>query len=98
MLIGNRVEDYLMEKLINDKRKDRLRNLELMGSEMVSAGTELSPGDVYGSALISAGQAQLKLGQDERDFVAKAYMDFIRPLKFFLDNEVKALVVSISNG
>lgn len=92
---SQRVEDYLIEKLaVTDKRRDRLRNLECLGSNMVTAGQELTPGDVYGSALIKSGQTQLKLGQIERDFANKAERDFIRPLKKFLDEDAKALMVS----
>lgn len=93
---GARVEDYLIEKLAAaDKRKERLRSLEWLGSNMVAAGQELTPGDTYGSALIKCGQAQLKIGQIEREYAAKADRDFIKPLKKFLDEDAKALTVSI---
>lgn len=89
---GTRVEDYLIEKLaVADKRKERLRNLEWLGSNMVAFGQELTPGDTYGSALIKCGQAQLKVGQIEREFANKADLGFIRPLKKFLDEDAKAL-------
>lgn len=88
---GTRVEDYLIEKLAVEKRRERLRNLEWLGSSMVAAGQELTPGDTYGSALIKSGQTQLKLGQIEREFAAKADRDFIKPLKKFLDEDAKAL-------
>lgn len=71
-----------------------MRNLEWLGSNMISAGQDLTPGDLYGSALIKAGQTQLKLGQYEREFAAKADRDFIKPLKKFLDEDAKALGVS----
>lgn len=90
------MEDYLIEKLAvgGEKRKDRLRNLEWLGSNMMAAGQELTPGDTYGSALIKSGQTQLKIGQIEREFAAKADRDFIKPLKKFLDEDAKALTVS----
>lgn len=90
---GTRVEDYLIEKLaVSDmKRKERLRNLEWLGSNMVAAGQELTPGDTYGSALIKCGQTQLKIGQTEREFAANVERDFIKPLKKFLDEDAKAL-------
>lgn len=92
---GTRVEDYLIEKLaVAEKRKERLRNLEWLGSNMVAAGQDLTPGDTYGSALIKCGQTQLKVGQVERDFASNADKDFIRPLKKFLDEDAKALTVS----
>lgn len=93
--LSNRVEDYLIEKLaVTEKRKDRLRNLEWLGSNMVSAGQDLTPGDCYGSALIKYGQAQLKVGQIEREYASKAETEFVRPLKKFLDEDAKALTVS----
>lgn len=89
---GTRVEDYLIEKLaVAEKRKERLRNLEWLGSNMVAAGQELTPGDTYGSALIKCGQTQLKLGQVEREFANKANKEFINPLKKFLDEDAKTL-------
>lgn len=92
---GTRVEDYLIEKLaVAEKRKERLRNLECLGCNMVAAGQELTPGDTYGSALIKCGQTQLKVGQIEREFASKADTDFIKPLKKFLDEDAKALTVS----
>lgn len=96
---GTRVEDYLIEKLAvaDMKRRERLRNLEWLGSNMVAAGQELTPGDTYGSALIKCGQTQLKIGQIEREFAMKADRDFIRPLKKFLDEDAKALMVSPFN-
>ena len=90
--LGTRVEDYLIEKLAAaEKRKERLRNLEWLGSNMVAAGQELTPGETYGSALIKCGQIQLKIGQIEREFANKADANFIKPLKKFLDEEAKAL-------
>lgn len=90
------MEAYLIEKLaVTEKRKERLRNLEWLGSNMVAAGQELTPGDTYGSALIKCGQTQLKVGQIEREFASKADRDFIKPLKKFLDEDAKALTVCI---
>ncbi|KAG9508489.1 Endophilin-B1 [Fragariocoptes setiger] len=89
---NNRYEDFIMEKFVaGTERKERLRNLEWLGSDMIGAGTELSPGDNYGSALIRVGQAQLKLGQGEREFVGKAHQQFVRPLRKFLDEDIKIL-------
>lgn len=86
----------MIEKLaVAEKRKERLRNLEWLGSNMVAAGQELTPGDTYGSALIKCGQTQLKVGQIEREFASRADRDFIKPLKKFLDEDAKALMVCI---
>lgn len=94
---GTRVEDYLIEKLAvaEMKRKERLRNLEWLGSNMLAAGQDLTTGDTYGSALIKCGQTQLKIGQIERDFANKADRDFVKPLKKFLDDDGKGLTVSL---
>lgn len=42
-----RVEDYLFEKL--DKKRDRLNNTELLGQDMIDAGTDFGPGTSYGT-------------------------------------------------
>uniref|UniRef100_T1HBG5 BAR domain-containing protein n=1 Tax=Rhodnius prolixus TaxID=13249 RepID=T1HBG5_RHOPR len=45
---GNRVEDYLLEK-IEKKRPNRLSNLEYLGQDMIDAGNEFGPGTPYGN-------------------------------------------------
>lgn len=65
---------------------------------MVAGGQELTPGDNYGSALIKCGQTQLKIGQIEREFAAKADNDFIKPFKKFLDEDAKALTVGVNEA
>lgn len=92
---GTRVEDYLIEKLaVPEKRRERMRNLELLGSNMVAAGEELTLGESYRNALIKCGKTQLKLGQIEREFATKADIEFVKPLKKFLEEDAKALMVS----
>jgi endophilin-B len=44
---GNRVEDFLFEK-IEKKRPNRLSNLEYLGLDMIEAGNEFGPGTAYG--------------------------------------------------
>lgn len=44
---GNRVEDFLFEK-IDKKRPNRLSNLEYLGLDMIDAGNEFGPGTAYG--------------------------------------------------
>jgi hypothetical protein len=46
-LVGNRVEDFLFEK-IEKKRPNRLSNLEYLGLDMIEAGNEFGPGTAYG--------------------------------------------------
>lgn len=69
-----------------------MRNLELLGSNMVAAGEELNLGENYRSALIKCGRTQTKLGQIEREFATKADLEFVRPLKKFLEEDAKALM------
>ncbi|XP_077505210.1 SH3 domain containing GRB2 like, endophilin-B [Amblyomma americanum] len=85
-----RVEDYLFEKL--DKKRDRLNNTELLGQDMIDAGTDFGPGTSYGSALIKVGQAQQKLGQAEREFGRLVHTNFVQPLRRFLDGDMKTIL------
>lgn len=87
---GNRVEDYIFEK-IEKKKPKRLSNFEYLGLDMIEAGGEFGQDGAYGSALIKSGQAQQKLGQGERDFIGSAGMCYIQPLKKFLDGEMKTI-------
>lgn len=94
--LGSRVEDYLIEKLsVQEKKKERLRNLEWLGQEMVTGGESFGSGDTYGKALVASGETQTKLGELERYFATQANKDFIKPLKKFLDEDGKILAVSI---
>ncbi|XP_067001892.1 endophilin-B1 isoform X2 [Anabrus simplex] len=88
---GNRVEDYLFEK-IDKKRPNRLSNLEYLGLDMIEAGNDFGPGTAYGSALIKVGQCEQRLGQSERDFIGAASHCYIQPLRKFLDGEMKTIV------
>ncbi|CAG9823416.1 unnamed protein product [Phaedon cochleariae] len=88
---GNRVEDYIYEK-IEKKRPSRLSNLEYLGVDMVEAGTALGPGTAYGGALIKVGQWEQKLGQTERDFIGSAGMCYTQPLRKFLETEMKTII------
>ena len=47
-LIGNRVEDFLMDK-IDRRRLARLSNLDYLGVNMVESGNDLGPGTLYGN-------------------------------------------------
>ncbi|CAG2063353.1 unnamed protein product, partial [Timema podura] len=44
---GNRVEDFLFEK-IEKKRPNRLTNQEYLGLDMIEAGNDFGPGTAYG--------------------------------------------------
>ncbi|KAL1457755.1 hypothetical protein WDU94_007949 [Cyamophila willieti] len=88
---GNRVEDFLFEK-IEKKKPSRLSNLEYLGLDMTEAGNAFGPGTTYGTALIKVGQYEQKLGTAEREFVNNAHVAFVQPLQKFLDGEMKTIV------
>jgi len=90
---GNRVEDYLFEKIDRKRGPERMRNLEWLGADMIGAGIEFGPGTVYGSALIKVGQSNQQLGEAERDFVTSSYEGFVCPLSKFLGEDMKAITV-----
>lgn len=58
---------------------------------MIESGSVFGSDGSYGSALIKTGQAEQRLGQCERDFIANTGMCFIQPLKKFLDGEMRAI-------
>lgn len=87
---GNRLEDFVFEKIEKQKPK-RLSNLEYLGLDMIEAGGEFGQDGDYGSTLIKVGAAEQKLGQSERDFIGSAGMCFVQPLKKFLDGEMKTI-------
>ncbi|XP_014286980.1 endophilin-B1 isoform X2 [Halyomorpha halys] len=87
---GNRVEDFLFEK-IEKKRPNRLSNLEYLGQDMIEAGNEFGPGTAYGGALLKVGQCEHKLGKIEREFISNANSCFLAPLRKYLDGEMKTI-------
>ena len=62
---------------------------------MIGAGIEFGPTTVYGSALMKVGQIQQRLGETERDFVTSSYEGFVCPLSKFLNEDMKAITVSL---
>ncbi|XP_077286986.1 SH3 domain containing GRB2 like, endophilin-B isoform X2 [Arctopsyche grandis] len=88
---GNRVEDFIFEK-IEKKKPNRLSNLEYLGLDMIEAGNEFGQSTPYGSALIKVGGTQQKLGQFERDMIGSAGLCYIQPLRKFLDGEMKTVL------
>ncbi|KAL1124709.1 hypothetical protein AAG570_001333 [Ranatra chinensis] len=87
---GNRVEDFLYEK-IEKKKPNRLSNLEYLAQDMIEAGNEYGPGTPYGSTLIKVGQCEQRLGQIEREFITNANQCFLVPLRKYLDGEMKTI-------
>lgn len=88
---GYRVEDFIFEK-IDKQRPSRLSNLEYLGLDMIEAGGEFGQDGPFGKALIKTGQAEQKLGQNERDFIIAAASCFTQPLKKFLEGEMKTII------
>lgn len=62
-----------------------------MGLDLIEAGGSFGSDGAYGSALIKTGQAEQRLGQCERDFIANTGICFIQPLKKFLDGEMRTI-------
>lgn len=87
---GNRVEDFIFDKMEKQK-PTRLSNLEHLALDMLEAGGDFGQDLPYGMALIKVGQAEQKLGQCERDFIASTGICFTQPLRKFLDGEMKTI-------
>ncbi|XP_055372638.1 endophilin-B1 isoform X2 [Condylostylus longicornis] len=87
---GNRVEDFIFEK-IEKKKPQRLSNMEYLGLDMIEAGGDFGQDTAYGQALIKVGQAEQKLGVCERDFIGSVGICFTQPLKKFLEGEMKTI-------
>ncbi|XP_076455192.1 endophilin-B1-like isoform X2 [Babylonia areolata] len=87
---NHRMEDMVYEKL-EKKRKDRMTTFETAGNHMVDAGHDFGPGTNYGNALIKCGQAQIQIGNAEREFVASTMNNFLTPLHNFLEGDMKTI-------
>lgn len=98
---SNKLEEFFIEKLANtkkqEKRTERLSNLELFGNNLLATGQDLTSGDTYGSALIESGQTELIVGQIEQEFAARIEEQFIEPLRFHSAENRRALSVSRIN-
>ncbi|XP_076327582.1 endophilin-B1-like isoform X9 [Tachypleus tridentatus] len=84
-----KVEDYLYEKL--ERKREKQTNFEALGQDMMDAGSEFGAGTAYGSTLIKVGQTQQKLGQAEKEFIHSVSTGFIRPLRGFLEGDMKTI-------
>ncbi|CAF0851422.1 unnamed protein product, partial [Didymodactylos carnosus] len=89
---NERLEDFILTKL-DQKAVNKPNNLEILGQVMYDAGNDFGPSTQYGSALIKCGNAHLKLGLAEKEFVQSSATSFIQPLKSYLDGEMKSLTV-----
>ncbi|XP_067627734.1 endophilin-B1 isoform X2 [Eurosta solidaginis] len=86
----NRIEEFIFDK-IEKTKPQRLSNLEHLALDMIEAGGDFGQDLPYGQALIKVGQAEQKLGQCERDFIASSGICFTQPLRKFLDGEMKTI-------
>ena len=46
-----------------------------------------------GSTLLKTGTTLKKIGNAEKDFMQKSFVQFLHPLRSFLDNEMKTIMV-----
>ncbi|XP_039620303.1 endophilin-B2-like isoform X8 [Polypterus senegalus] len=85
-----RIEEFLYEKL-DRKIPSRITNAELLGQYMIDAANDFGPGAPYGSTLIKVGESEKKLGGVERDFLHSASINFLTPLRNFLEGDWKTI-------
>uniref|UniRef100_A0A8C6BMW3 Endophilin-B2 n=1 Tax=Monodon monoceros TaxID=40151 RepID=A0A8C6BMW3_MONMO len=85
-----RVEEFLYEKL-DRKVPSRVTNGELLAQYMAEAASELGPTTPYGKTLIKVAEAEKRLGAAERDFIHTASINFLTPLRTFLEGDWKMI-------
>ncbi|XP_042580074.1 endophilin-B2-like isoform X5 [Cyprinus carpio] len=87
---GARIEEFFYEKL-DRKIPSRTTNAELLGQHMQDAAKEFGPGTPYGSTLITVGEFQRRLGGAEREFLQMSAINFLTPLRNFLEGDWKTI-------
>ncbi|XP_058999380.1 endophilin-B2 isoform X7 [Mustela lutreola] len=85
-----RVEEFLYEKL-DRKVPSRVTNGELLAQYMAEAASELGPTTPYGKTLIKVAEAEKRLGAAERAFIHTASINFLTPLRNFLEGDWKTI-------
>ncbi|KAM7087443.1 endophilin-B2 isoform 1-T1 [Ciconia maguari] len=85
-----RVEEFLYEKL-DRKVPSRVTNGELLAQYMTEAANDFGPGTPYGKTLIKVGDTQRRLGAAERDFIHSASINFLTPLRNFLEGDWRTI-------
>ncbi|XP_076150308.1 endophilin-B1-like isoform X1 [Alosa pseudoharengus] len=85
-----RIEEFLYEKL-EKMPPVRPNNLELLGECMIDSGHELGPGTAYGNALVKCGEVEKQLGSAEREYSQSLAINFITPLRNFIEGDCKIL-------
>ncbi|KAK7502534.1 hypothetical protein BaRGS_00006109 [Batillaria attramentaria] len=88
---NQRMEDFLYEKL-DKRKKDRMTQYEVLGNHMVDAGNDFGPGTSYGNALVKCGQAEIQIGNAEREFMTSSINNFLSPLHNFLEGDMKTIL------
>ncbi|XP_068077225.1 endophilin-B2b isoform X8 [Danio rerio] len=85
-----RIEEFFYEKL-DKKIPSRITNAELLGQYMQDAAKDFGPGSPYGSTLITVGEYQKRLGGSEREFLQTSAINFLTPLRNFLEGDWKTI-------
>ncbi|XP_066466765.1 endophilin-B2 isoform X3 [Tiliqua scincoides] len=85
-----RVEEFLYEKL-DRKVPSRVTNGELLAQYMIEAANDFGPGTPYGKTLIKVGETQRRLGGAERDFIHSSSINFLSPLRNFLEGDWRTI-------
>uniref|UniRef100_A0A3P8Z3K5 SH3-domain GRB2-like endophilin B2b n=1 Tax=Esox lucius TaxID=8010 RepID=A0A3P8Z3K5_ESOLU len=87
-----RIEEFFYEKL-DKKIPSRITNGELLGQYMMDAAKDFGPGTPYGSTLITVGEYQKRLGGAEREFLQTSAINFLTPLRNFLEGDWRTISV-----
>ncbi|XP_029349970.1 endophilin-B1-like [Echeneis naucrates] len=87
---GARLEDRLYEQL-DWSVPPRPRVREALGDEMTQAGLEIGSTTPYGTALLTFGEVQKQLSEEERKFVQSTNIHFLTPLRSFTEGEYRAM-------
>ncbi|XP_073716475.1 endophilin-B2b isoform X3 [Misgurnus anguillicaudatus] len=87
-----RIEEFFYEKL-DKKLPTRTTNAELLGQYMQDAAKDFGPGTPYGSTLITVGEYQKRLGGAERELLQTSAINFLTPLRNFLEGDWKTISV-----
>ncbi|XP_026567985.1 endophilin-B2 isoform X3 [Pseudonaja textilis] len=85
-----RVEEFLYEKL-DRKVPSRVTNGELLAQYMMEAASDFGATTPYGKTLIKVGETERRLGGAERDFIHAASINFLTPLRNFLEGDWRTI-------
>ncbi|XP_062372109.1 endophilin-B1-like isoform X1 [Sardina pilchardus] len=85
-----RLEEFLYEKL-EKMPPVRPNNLELLGECLIDSGHEFGPGTAYGNALVKCGEVEKQLGSAERECSQSLAINFISPLRNFIEGDCTIL-------